>query len=122
MQLEKYKFRSYLCNLGECKMHYLNLTEGGTYRLKNGTIMQWSGLRDKNGKEIYEGDVLKIDGRGLYEVLYSPPAFTAKRPGSSKLYYLNSFSTEIDMDDLIVDALEIVGNIHENPNLLTPSL
>ena len=65
-------------------------------------IMQYTGLKDKNGKEIYEGDVVHISGIGNYEI------------------------TDICQDfDMLVNAKvegdlnEIVGNIYENPELIT---
>ena len=63
-------------------------------------IMQYTGLKDKNGKEIYEGDILEVYGgeciNYLVESLYS-------------IFY-DRINTELEY--------EIIGNIHENPELL----
>jgi uncharacterized phage protein (TIGR01671 family) len=78
-------------------------------------IMQYTGLKDKNGKEIYEGDILKGYGK---EITRYVVAFTN---GSFDLYHnfgrwgLLHRMYELDMRDM---PPEIIGNIHENPDLL----
>lgn len=87
-------------------------------------LMQYTGLKDKNGKEIYEGDILK-DGWVAPEVFVivwvdKEARFGEKRAGSP---YANS-------DDYILDGsilrstmcpVEVIGNIHENSELLGDS-
>ena len=67
---------------------------------------QFTGLHDKNGKEIYEGDIVMFWG-GIGKVIY----FDAY--ASFKIQY-----TENDMADLNLNSHEILGNIYENPELL----
>ncbi len=76
-------------------------------------LMQYTGLKDKNGKEIYEGDVIALDGGGeLYNfsVEFEDGCFGIRTNGKdfAELKYY------IDMS--FVDA-EIIGNIYENPEL-----
>ena len=82
-------------------------------------IMQYVEFSDKNGKEIYEGDILRttvIFAWDLYldndieetEVIttvveYQPPKFTQRRVDDGLLY-------TFDMEDF-----EVIGNIYENP-------
>ena len=88
----------------------------GTYhffRIKDIELMQYIGLKDKNDKEIYEGDILFFRDENMkYIVVWQDAAFIIKsieiRKYSEKMCWLDD--TEI--------CCEIVGNIYENKNLL----
>ena len=76
------------------------------------TIGQYTGLQDKNGKEIYEGDILKIHyigeiGTAVHEVLFYNGTFAVSctKDYKSLLNEVNEYS-------------EIIGNIYENSDLL----
>ena len=76
-------------------------------------LMQYTGVKDKNGKEIYEGDILFFRDENMkYIVVWQDAAFIIKsieiRKYSEKMCWLDD--TEI--------CCEIVGNIYENKNLL----
>ena len=76
-------------------------------------LMQYTGLKDKNGKEIYEGDILFFRDENMkYIVVWQDAAFIIKsieiRKYSEKMCWLDD--TEI--------CCEIVGNIYENKKLL----
>lgn len=68
-------------------------------------LMQFTGLKDKNGVDIYEGDVIKVEGYPdiITEVIFSKGMFTGKI--SNYLY-------------MVCDICNIIGNIYENPELI----
>ena len=77
---------------------------------KDGVVaMQYTGLKDKNGKEIYEGDIIKFDydklGSFIEPIKFTDGGFWIKRPHGDN--YMPSKQYR-----------EIIGNIYENPNLL----
>ena len=79
-----------------------------TYHIKPDTVGQFTGLIDKNGKEVYEGDIA-TDGKYLYTVEFSTNScsFVWSRHGS-----YNNFHFEKEND---AEEMEVVGNIHDNP-------
>lgn len=88
----------------------------------NYDILQFTGLVDRNGKEIYEGDVLEYDTGKRYIVVYS----TEGLDSNTNDFYIGAFMLKDDRNfhELICSVTrpyryaEIIGNIHENPELL----
>lgn len=75
-------------------------------------IMQFTGLLDKNGKKIYEGDILRVCNKRnlIVEFLGGKFGYKDKNVDGS-----NMFWSLISLDDI---HHEIIGNIYENPELL----
>jgi len=107
-------------------------------------LMQYTGLKDKNGKEIFEGDIVKVPveinkenfGEWSYrEIKFNNGGFLSSYLCSEKGqviprgYTASFLSEEPDLNMKVmlwgeepyqIDQFEIVGNIYENPELLNP--
>ena len=66
-------------------------------------LMQYTGLKDKNGEEIYEGDIIETQYGIKHEVIFNDGAWELACTGNRAWTYFN---------------ITIIGNIYENPELL----
>lgn len=86
--------------------------DGSLVEENGGEIMQFTGLTDKNGVDIYEGDIID-SGSGNGPVTYTDYGYVIERgkfPGQEK---------QATMPLAIPYKVEVIGNIYENPELLT---
>lgn len=92
----------------------------GSWILNNDlNLMQSTGLLDKNGEEIFEGDIIAI------EVDDTETPINARVTQNSKIgvlmFHVFEDNEDVPMVELLEDnsvAFEIIGNIYENPKLL----
>ena len=109
--------------------------------MSSGIVEQYTGLKDKNGKEIYEGDVVHITP---YFKKKGGKRFMAQKPYRNPLsviewdddagafsentyengeFQIGGFLFEMALDSETLEGtqrhtIEVIGNIHENPELL----
>ena len=136
-------------NLGLNVESYFNPTDGTIYKPSGSTIsplMQFTGLRDRNGKEIYEGDTIKIESSsyGTYSVpveylpgrcmfggvTWGDKAIQIKMPDrewdkkhnpcecDGAMYEAMGALDTIDSYADKNNKIEVIGNIYENPELV----
>jgi uncharacterized phage protein (TIGR01671 family) len=120
--MREIKFRAWEKNLKEIiPVHFIDfanrmINAKSAWRLFDEIeLMQYTGLKDKNGKEIYEGDIVKNLRDKTFEIFWSEEelAWCDKgkwRDGRDNITLLADLNA--------VATIEVIGNIYENPELL----
>lgn len=96
------------------------IANGGQLNFEDIEKMQYTGLKDKNGKEIYEGDILHIEIHNHMkpdDVIASANEVVEYR-GCKYGVLLGYHRGFISLDSFCNATFEVIGNIYENPELL----
>ncbi|HEM0436283.1 TPA: hypothetical protein U0T29_001364 [Listeria monocytogenes] len=107
---------------GASTLTYAHFIINNMHAIDEKTIGQYTVLKDKKGKKIFEGDIVAFSEDDFHvfnsQVEYFSedgyPAFDIKVP--STYYFDSNVFSEVSMSGLY--EIEVIGNIHENPELL----
>ena len=106
------------------QQHFIIDLNGRFHNLQNGSggddyvIQQYTGLTDKNGKEIYEGDIVQYNQNSSYDNMDFIAKWSDDKLGF--IFQSNSGEQLVNQTPHLnrFKHLEVVGNIFENPELL----
>lgn len=87
--------------------HYIVSIRGESFEVDPSSVGQYTGLTDKNGKEIFEGDIVRDNNGQTYEMVF------IEKYNCYYFVYKSSVYAGIKPKDI-----EVIGNIHDNPELL----
>lgn len=95
------------------------------HKVDPATVGQYTGLKDKSGREIWEGDIFKEDGSGIVRSVFRVPGGLAFEDNPVSFGYdhrapVYPYSSIAEMQSVswLSQCCEVIGNIHDNPELL----
>jgi hypothetical protein len=114
------KFRAWLPEFKRMETGLFGLRSDGLASFNSDAILlQYTGLKDKNGKEIYEGDMTQeryVDG--VEDSGFGVVAVVAFKDGA--FGWIGEITGRFySFADVPLDTYEVIGNVYENPELLS---
>lgn len=91
--------------------HYIYNCYGHRFEVDLNSIMQFTGLHDQNGKEIYDGDIVKINNDVM--LVSWNDRFSSFCLNKKDWMFSHFFGEAVESGDC-----EVIGNIYENPELI----
>ena len=103
--------------------HFMRTEQNIRYEVDPETVGQYTGLTDKNGKMIFEGDVAKAEHDNYYNPEHEEEPEYSAWIGSIEYeegYYQINTNCEYRpaINNIRIKTIEVIGNIHDNPELL----
>ena len=96
----------------KCNNAHIHTNYADQYKIDEDTIGQFTGMTDKNGTKIFEGDIVKEQCKSheiIYNVFWDEDYFAFRVKSKDYSYYL---------DELVSSHCEVIGNVFENNELL----
>lgn len=125
--MRQIKFRGYNHSGKEWFYGSLIQFDGGSCAINDimvapDTVGQFTGLLDKDGKEIYEGDIITVKGRYPRVVLWDKMMWAlmpTEYYHDEVFWVMNLQHPGVDWWEEFADEFEVIGNIHDNPSLIS---
>jgi len=118
--MKELKFREFVNG----KFHYWGFVEEGIFKgpvtpsLTRGNHSQFSGHKDKNSKEIYEGDIIKFFDKIVAIIVFESFGGWCFKWIDPTYINIRQYNPEPIFRN--IPLFEVVGNIYENPELINP--